>query len=86
MATNQCPCKDCTERFTACSDRCPKDARGEYGYKAYKAELDKVKQARKEYKRQNYEAYMNSELREHYRQKYISSKRGLNIWKDKENI
>ena len=31
------PCKDCTERFTACSDHCPKDARDEYGYKAWKA-------------------------------------------------
>ena len=31
-----CPCNGCTERFTACSDRCPKDARGEYGYKAWR--------------------------------------------------
>ena len=31
------PCKDCPERFTACSDRCPKDDRGEFGYKAWKA-------------------------------------------------
>lgn len=30
------PCKGCTERFTACSDQCPKDERGEYGYKAWK--------------------------------------------------
>lgn len=30
------PCKGCTERFLACSDRCPKDARGEYGHKAWK--------------------------------------------------
>ena len=30
------PCKGCTERFTACSGNCPKDARGEYGYKAWK--------------------------------------------------
>jgi hypothetical protein len=30
------PCKDCPERFLACSDHCPKDARGEYGYKAWK--------------------------------------------------
>ena len=39
------PCKNCPERFTACSDRCPKDARGEYGYKAWKAEMDAMKQA-----------------------------------------
>ena len=31
-----CPCNGCTERFIACSDRCPKDARNEYGYKAWK--------------------------------------------------
>lgn len=31
-----CPCNHCTERFTACSDRCPKDARGEYGHKAWR--------------------------------------------------
>ena len=30
------PCKGCTERFTACSDHCPKDERGEFGYKAWK--------------------------------------------------
>lgn len=31
-----CPCNGCTERFIACSDRCPKDARNEFGYKAWK--------------------------------------------------
>lgn len=42
------PCKDCTERFIACSDRCPKDERGEYGYKAwmnYRAEVEKNRKA-----------------------------------------
>lgn len=29
------PCYGCTERFLACSDRCPKDERGEYGHKAW---------------------------------------------------
>ena len=29
------PCKGCSERFTACSDCCPKDDRGEFGYKAW---------------------------------------------------
>lgn len=29
------PCHGCTERFLACSDRCPKDKRGEYGHKAW---------------------------------------------------
>lgn len=46
------PCKDCTERFTACSDRCPKDDRGEYGRKAYKAEIERVNKNRSEYLRQ----------------------------------
>ena len=39
------PCMGCPERFTACSDRCPKDERGEYGYKAWKAELEAIKEA-----------------------------------------
>lgn len=43
------PCHGCTERFIACSDHCPKDERGEYGYKAWKAEFKKVKEKRKEY-------------------------------------
>lgn len=38
------PCKGCTERFTACSARCPKDERGEYGYKAWKADLETEKE------------------------------------------
>ena len=33
------PCKDCAERFTACSDRCPKDARNEFGYRAWKKQV-----------------------------------------------
>ena len=43
------PCKGCTERFTACSDKCPKDARGEYGYTAWKAEHNRVKNARRQH-------------------------------------
>ena len=43
------PCKGCTERFTACSDHCPKDKRGEFGYKAWRAEIDKVNKNRKAY-------------------------------------
>ena len=43
------PCKDCTEKFTACHDRCPKDERGEIGYLAWKANKDKVNKERKEY-------------------------------------
>ncbi len=37
------PCLGCTERFIACSARCPKDARGEYGYDAWKADLEAEK-------------------------------------------
>lgn len=43
------PCIDCQERFTACSDRCPKDARGEYGKEAWKAEIARVKMEREKY-------------------------------------
>lgn len=43
------PCKDCAERFLACSDRCPKDERGEYGRKAWKAEAQRVKENRDRY-------------------------------------
>lgn len=43
------PCAGCTEKFTACSDRCPKDERGEMGYKAWKAELKRVKAEKKKY-------------------------------------
>ena len=43
------PCDGCTERFTACSDRCPKDERGEKGYKAWKAEIKRVKEEKQKY-------------------------------------
>lgn len=43
------PCKGCTERFIACSDRCPKDERGEYGRKAWLAEIERVKENRRKY-------------------------------------
>ena len=36
------PCADCTERHTACHDKCPK-------YKAWKAEAEKIKEARRAY-------------------------------------
>jgi hypothetical protein len=42
------PCCGCTEKFTACHDRCPKDERGEYGYKAWKSELEAKKEQIKE--------------------------------------
>lgn len=61
MTINKTPCKGCTERFLACSDRCPKDARGEYGYNAWKADLRKAQTAEKEYKRKRREDYLRSE-------------------------
>lgn len=43
------PCNGCTERFTACHDRCPKDKRGDYGYKAFLGRMQREKDARREY-------------------------------------
>ena len=43
------PCIDCTERFTACWDRCPKDERGDFGYKAWLAKRREVEAKRKAY-------------------------------------
>lgn len=40
---DDCPCNGCSERFRACSDKCPKDERGEYGYKAWRAKIEEVK-------------------------------------------
>jgi hypothetical protein len=45
------PCKGCTEKFLGCHDRCPKDARGEPGYKAFREEIARVKAARAEYEK-----------------------------------
>ena len=58
------PCMGCTERFPACSDNCPKDARGEYGYKAWKEEYQKQQVAEKEYLLRRREDWMRSEERE----------------------
>ena len=69
------PCKDCTERFLARSDKCPKDARGEYGYKAHKAELQKVKAAEREYKLQRREDYMRSEQRKEAQVQFAKSRK-----------
>lgn len=43
------PCKGCTERFLACSDRCPKDVRGEFGYMAWKKAVKDIDAKRKQY-------------------------------------
>ena len=49
LIRDECPCLGCTERFIACSDRCPKDERGEYGYLGWKAKIAEVKANRKAY-------------------------------------
>jgi hypothetical protein len=43
------PCNGCTERFRACSDRCPIDERGGYGYLAWKAKVKEIEDKRKSY-------------------------------------
>ena len=53
------PCKGFTEKFTACHDRCPKDERGEFGYKAWKGEIKRVKQTREEYLKRNAKKYIS---------------------------
>lgn len=80
---NVAPCKDCGERFTACSDRCPKDLRGEYGYKAWKAENYKIKKAEREYLKNSREDYLRSELREEYTQRYVRSRYRVDLYKGK---
>ena len=55
------PCIGCTERFIACHDNCPKDARGEYGHKAWKADMHKAKAAEKAYKQARREDFLMSE-------------------------
>ena len=69
------PCKDCPERFLACSDKCPKDARGEYGYKTWKAALQKEQAAKKEYNRKRRDDYLRSEECESAVEKWRLSKK-----------
>lgn len=45
------PCKNCPERKTACSDHCPKDERGEYGYKAWLSEVHKEEAEKNEWRK-----------------------------------
>ena len=74
MARNVSPCKGCEERFAACSARCPKDARGEYGYLAWKADYSKAKEAEAEYKKNRYEDYLRSEQCKNAQENYARSK------------
>ena len=76
------PCKDYPERFTACSDNCPKDARGEYGYAAYITDREKIKRAEKEYKMQRREEFLRGEQCEAARQRFINSVSGRKNWEN----
>jgi len=76
MNPNTSPCKGCAERFTACSDRCPKDSRGEYGYKAWKADQQKLKTKKNEYIQQRREDWLRSEQKEASTLKYIKARDG----------
>ena len=73
MENKGAPCKDCPERFTACSDKCPKDLRGEYGYKAWLAAVHKRQAAEKEYKMRRREDYRHSEQCQNAKRRYIKS-------------
>lgn len=61
------PCKGCTERFTACADRCPIDARGEYGINAWHEQIKRVKEEKQKYlnranvRRKHYGGYYGQE-------------------------
>lgn len=46
------PCKYCQKRKPACSDHCPIDAEGGYGYKAWVAEVRAAEAKRNEMRRQ----------------------------------
>lgn len=81
---NISPCKDCAERFRACSDNCPKDARGEYGYKAWKAELKKVKAAEKEYKMRSREDWLRGDLKSENQRKVINNQGKLVTRREKK--
>jgi hypothetical protein len=55
------PCKNCAERFTACWGNCPKDKRGEYGYKAWLDDIHKQQAVEKEYRHRRREDFRRSE-------------------------
>lgn len=61
MRDNNCPCNGCKDREIACSGHCKKDARGEYGYKAWLADYRKREADTKERKRRDKEAFIRSE-------------------------
>lgn len=74
MAPKKEPCRGCEERFPACSARCPKEARGEYGYDSWLADYRKEQAAEAEYKQKRYEDYLRSEECKEAQKAYINSK------------
>ena len=56
------PCTDCSERHTACHDNCPK-------YHEWKAELQKVKEAKKAYEQEKEDWYKEWNRRNKWRRK-----------------
>lgn len=56
------PCANCEERHTACWDSCPK-------YKAWKAEAQKVKEAKKAYAIEMEETYTEYNRRSKWRRR-----------------
>ena len=65
MNVKTCPCGNCPERFLACSDKCPKDARGEFGYKAW---ADRCNAEKKHFKENKYRfSIPSSEARDNMR-------------------
>lgn len=61
------PCTNCGERHTACHDKCPKDDRGEYGYRTWKADTKKVKDTRRAYLAEKHQVYEEEKRREKWR-------------------
>ena len=51
------PCYGCKEKFATCHGKCPKDKRGEYGYGAWKTELEKVNAERRKYNEKPFVQY-----------------------------
>lgn len=58
------PCHNCPERFTACSSKCPKDKRGEYGYNAWREDMKEINKRHTEYIKCHNEDYKRSEAYE----------------------
>lgn len=66
------PCANCTERFTACWDHCPKDKRADPknpGYQMWKAQAEELKKKSTSYKKAHFEDYKDEKRRDAWRRK-----------------